>query len=162
MPLSPLFALRNTSLTTFQCVATSTTGPYATPTATIFPDQPSSSSPPTSTSSGSGSCTATSVPVTFIVTETTTYGENVFLTGNTTDLSTWSTTAGIPLSAGQYTASNPIWTVVKNLPQAEAIEYKYYKVESSGSVVWEAGSNRVFKVGGACDGTESRTDTWQT
>ncbi|MCJ1333089.1 hypothetical protein MMC10_009783 [Thelotrema lepadinum] len=137
------------------CVATSASGPYVTPTNTVFPGMPTTTSP-------SGGCTSTTIPVTFDLTETTTYGENVFITGNISTLSSWSTSSGVALSASQYTSSNPLWFATVSFPASTAFEYKYYKVESSGSVVWENGGNRLYVVGQACSGAVTQKDSWQT
>lgn len=99
--------------------------------------------------------------MTFNEVETTTYGENVYITGNITQLGNWNTASGIALSASKYTASNPLWYVTINLPPGTAIQYKYYKIESSGSVTWESNPNRQYVVPGSCAGTATESDTWR-
>ena len=135
------------------CVATSATGPYASPTSSLFPGQPTPS------------CTAKTVPVTFNVKETTVYGETVYVTGNIPALGNWATSSGsggaVALDAAQYTSSNPLWTGVVNLPAGTSFEYKYFKTESSGSVIWESGANRAGVTGQACKGGVVVGDTWR-
>ncbi|WP_063643071.1 carbohydrate-binding module family 20 domain-containing protein [Actinoplanes sp. N902-109] len=93
------------------------------------------------------------VAVTFTATVTTTYGQNVFVLGNQSALSTWATSGGTALSPAAY----PVWTGTVSLPANTTVEYKYVKKEGS-AVTWESGDNRTFSTGSAC--TKTLTDTW--
>lgn len=167
------------------CSATSYSGPYATATNTVFPSSETSatgittttSSPgttttssitttssSTSTSSGTSTstcATATSVAVTFNEIATTTYGENVFLTGSISQLGDWDTDDAIALSASQYTSSNPLWFVTVTLPAGTSFEYKYFRVETDGSIEWESDPNRSYTVPTGCSTTAVENDTWR-
>ena len=95
--------------------------------------------------------------VTFNLLATTTYGENIYLTGSIAELGNWSTESGstgsgsIALSAEKYTASNHLWYVTVQLPVGTKIEYKFFRKEGNGSVRWESGSNRDYTVSGGCE-----------
>ncbi|PYH91397.1 hypothetical protein BO71DRAFT_359468 [Aspergillus ellipticus CBS 707.79] len=135
-----------------------------------------SSSTSTSTSSTAGTTTttsssatasstcaaATTISVTFNELVTTTYGENVYLTGSISQLSDWSTSSAIALSASEYTSSNPLWTVTVDLPVGTEFEYKFIKEESDGSIVWESDPNRSYTVPTGCSGaTATVSATWK-
>lgn len=134
------------------CSMGSAAGTYATPTATSWPSTLTS-----------GTCTTpTSVAVTFDEIVTTTYGENVFIVGSISQLGSWNTANAITLSASQYTSSNPLWAVTINLPAGTTFQYKYFRKESNGSIVWESDPNRSYTVPSTC-GTTTATenDTWR-
>lgn len=134
------------------CSMGSAAGTYATPTATSWPSTLTS-----------GTCTTpTSVAVTFDEIATTTYGENVFIAGSISQLGSWNTANAIALSASQYTSSNPLWAVTINLPAGTTFQYKYFRKESDGSIVWESDPNRSYTVPSTC-GTTTATenDTWR-
>lgn len=137
------------------CAGTSASGSYAAATDTTWPTALGNS--------GSGSCTPPSmVAVTFNVIDTTVYGENVFMTGNITQLGDWSTSAGVALSAAHYTSSDNVWFLTLDLPAGAAFQYKYYNVDG-GTVTWETGSNRVYVVPETCGVTTAvENDTFRT
>jgi glucoamylase len=141
------------------CSATTVPGSYVTPTATSFPDGTGSGSGSTTTSSGCAN-TPTSVAVTFNELETTSFGENVFLTGSIPELSDWSTSKAIPLSAAQYSASNPLWSAIVDLPPGANVEFKFFKKEQNGQVVWEDDPNRSFDVPN-CQASATVDAKWQ-
>lgn len=113
---------------------------------------------------GSGICSTasacSSTPVTFDLTETTTYGEAIYITGNISSLGDWSTNSGIALSASEYTSSDHLWYVTIDFAPGTAFQYKYYKTETDGSVTWEGGNNRQYVVDGCAATTEN--DMWQS
>lgn len=124
------------------CSATSASGSYNAATDVAWPTGLSSSS--------TTSCPPPSmVAVTFNVIDTTVWGENAFLTGNISSLGDWSTSAGVALSAVDYTSSDNLWFVTLDLPAGESFQYKYYNVDGN-TVTWETGSNRVYTVPQAC------------
>ena len=108
--------------------------------------------------SGSGSTTppssCTTVAVTFAENATTVWGENVFVLGNRSELSNWSTSGGVALSSAAY----PVWKGTVSLPANTAIEYKYVKKNGS-AVTWESGANRTLNTGSAC--TLTVNDSWK-
>ncbi|CEJ56779.1 Putative Starch binding domain protein [Penicillium brasilianum] len=117
----------------------------------------------TTSASTSTTCTAaTTVSVTFNELVTTTYGENIYLTGSISQLGSWSTSSAIALSASSYTSSNPLWTVTVNLPAGTIFEYKFIKKETDGSVVWESDPNRSYTVPTGCSGLQTAVSaTWR-
>lgn len=117
----------------------------------------------TTSASTSTTCTAaTTVSVTFNELVTTTYGENIYLTGSISQLGSWSTSSAIALSASSYTSSNPLWTVTVNLPAGTTFEYKFIKKETDGSVVWESDPNRSYTVPTGCSGLQTAVSaTWR-
>lgn len=114
-----------------------------------------------STSTTSTGCSsATSVPVTFDELVTTNYGENVYIVGSISQLGNWDTSSGVALSASQYTSSNPLWSATVSLPVGTSFQYKYVKIESDGSVVWEADPNHSYTV--PCSSAATENDSWQS
>ncbi|EFX05166.1 O-glycosyl hydrolase [Grosmannia clavigera kw1407] len=97
--------------------------------------------------------TATALPVIFKETVTTVYGENIFISGSISQLGNWNTANAVALSAANYTTANPLWFVTVTLPTGTAFEYKYMKVGSGGTVIWESDPNRSFTVSSSCVGT---------
>jgi alpha-amylase len=95
------------------------------------------------------------VAVAFAVNATTTWGQNVFVLGNRSELSNWNTAGGLALSSATY----PVWRGTVNLPPNTTFEYKYVKKNGS-AVTWESGGNRVVNTGSAC--TLTLNDTWRT
>ncbi|TVY22327.1 Alpha-amylase A type-3 [Lachnellula hyalina] len=113
-------------------------------------------------SSTSASCTtATSVAVTFNALESTAYGETIKLAGNTTALGSWAPANALALSAANYTASNPQWSVTVSMAPGTAVLYKFIKVGSGGSVAWEADPNRSYTVPVGCAAAAMVRDVWQ-
>lgn len=168
------------------CAATSASGTYSSVTVTSWPSivatggttttatttgsggvtstsKTTTTASKTSTTTSSTSCTTpTAVAVTFDLTATTTYGENIYLVGSISQLGDWETSDGIALSADKYTSSNPLWYVTVTLPAGESFEYKFIRVESDDSVEWESDPNREYTVPQACgESTATVTDTWR-
>lgn len=155
------------------CRATSATGTYSTATNTKWPSTLTSGSGATTTTGGTGgttipstttaACTTpTSVAVTFDLTATTVYGENIKLSGSIPALGSWDTNNAVPLSADKYTSSNPLWYVTVDLPAGTSFQYKYIRVESDGTIQWESDPNNSYTVPAACGTiTATQTDTWR-
>lgn len=85
--------------------------------------------------SATASCPA-SVAVTFDELVTTTYGTNIKIVGNNAATGNWSPANGVALSASQYTSTDPLWDVMLNVTAGTVLQYKYIKVDSSGTVTW--------------------------
>ena len=66
----------------------------------------------------------------------------VYLSGSIAELGSWATGSAIPM-----TPSGSSWTVTVNLPQNNAIQYKYIQKDASGTVTWEPGSNHSATTG---------------
>ncbi|CAK7236002.1 hypothetical protein SCUCBS95973_009458 [Sporothrix curviconia] len=108
----------------------------------------------TATGTATTACTAaTALSVVFDELVTTTYGENVFLSGSISQLGSWDTSSAVALSAGSYTSANPLWAVTVSLPVGNSFEYKFIKKETDGSIVWESDPNRAYTVPSGCAGS---------
>lgn len=119
---------------------------------------------PTSTTSGAACASTTSLAVTFDELVTTVYGDSVYLVGSIPELGNWSPASGVPLSASQYTTSNPLWSVTVDLAPGTVIEYKFVKVNGTdGTTTWEADPNHTFTVPAACTSPAGATKSasWQ-
>ncbi|MGW2019138.1 carbohydrate-binding module family 20 domain-containing protein [Streptomyces sp. NPDC001927] len=92
----------------------------------------------------------------FAVTATTTVGQNIYVTGNRTELGNWSPAAALKLDPASY----PTWTLSVPLPAGTTFEYKYLRKDAAGNVTWESGANRVATVPPA--GQLTLTDTFRT
>ena len=86
----------------------------------------------------------------------TTFGQNVFVTGNTAALGNWNPADAVALSSAAY----PVWRATVSLPVNTAVEYKYLKKEGS-AVVWESDPNRTRTTAAASPCTATWTDTWR-
>ncbi|KAJ7223444.1 glycoside hydrolase family 13 protein [Mycena pura] len=123
---------------------------------------------------GGGGGGSSTVAVTFDETATTTFGEastlraeassiyahfpaaqNIFLVGSIPQLATWDPAAAIPLSAATY----PVWAVTVDLPPNTSFQYKFIRIETDGSVVWESDPNRSATT--SASGTQTITTTWR-
>ncbi|KAG9382628.1 Carbohydrate-binding module family 20 protein [Pyrenophora tritici-repentis] len=130
---------------------------------------PTSSSKPTTTATTSTSTAVASgcatpfatVAVTFNSKATTSFGQTVKIAGSISQLGSWNTASAPALFASQYTSSNPLWTTTIKLPAGTSLEYKFIKVESSGSVTYESGANRAYTVPKGCASAVSVDSTWK-
>jgi glycosidase len=100
------------------------------------------------------------IPVTFTVNNAspTVTGDYIFLTGDTVELSNWSTTwdgAVGPMNAPNY----PNWFLNVSVPAGRTIQFKFIKITSGGAVTWEAGSNHSYTV--PTSGTGFVNVNWQ-
>lgn len=104
--------------------------------------------------------TAKLIPVTFTVynaTPTQT-GDYIFLTGNTVELGTWSTTwdgAAGPMLTPNY----PNWFLTASVPAGQTIQFKFIKIAANGAVTWENGNNHQYTV--PTSGTGYVNVNWQ-
>ncbi|KAF9460753.1 glycoside hydrolase family 15 protein [Collybia nuda] len=94
------------------------------------------------------------VAVTFKVQATTTFGENIYVTGSVDALVNWSPDNALILSAATY----PIWSITINLPASTSIEYKYIR-KFNGAITWESDPNRKFTTPAA--GSFTLNDSWK-
>ncbi|KAI0712502.1 glucoamylase [Earliella scabrosa] len=98
--------------------------------------------------------TGPTVSVTFNVQATTVWGENIYITGNTGALQSWSPDNALLLSADGY----PTWSITVTLPANSLIEYKYIR-KFNGQVTWESDPNRSFTT--PASGSTTRNDQWR-
>ncbi|ORY57547.1 glycoside hydrolase family 13 protein [Pseudomassariella vexata] len=132
-------------------------------TTTTGPTQTTTMETTTRTSTTGTACaTSTAVAVTFEELASTSYGETIELVGNITALGNWDSSNAVALSATQYTDSHPLWTKTINFSPGTAIQYKYVKVDGSGSVSWEDDPNHTYTVPGVCETATTVSDTWQS
>ncbi|KAF2636860.1 alpha-amylase A type-3 precursor [Massarina eburnea CBS 473.64] len=107
-----------------------------------------------------GTSCPTSVSVTFTEKIVTVVGETIKIAGSTSQLGSWNTGSAPALSATSYTSSNPIWSITLSLPAGSTVQYKFVKVPSSGSVVWESDPNRSYTVP-SCQASASVSSEWK-
>jgi alpha-amylase len=100
------------------------------------------------------SCSTAAVSIAANV--TTTWGQNVFIVGNTAALGNWDPASAVALSSAGY----PVWTATVNLPAGTAVQYKYIKKEGS-TVIWESDPNRARTTPSASPCTATWTDSWR-
>ncbi|GEL96326.1 carbohydrate-binding module family 20 domain-containing protein [Cellulomonas composti] len=110
---------------------------------------------PSATPSPTSSPTASTAAVSFGVTATTSWGQNLFVVGDAAALGGWDTSKAVALSSATY----PVWRASVTLPAGTAVQYKYVRKDASGAVTWESGSNRTVTV--PATGTLTLTDTWR-
>jgi alpha-amylase len=99
-------------------------------------------------------CSTTAVA--FEANVTTTFGQNVFVTGNTAALGTWDPASAVALSSASY----PVWKATVSLPGTTSVQYKYLKKEGS-TVVWESDPNRTRTTPSATPCTATWADSWR-
>ncbi len=105
---------------------------------------------------GGGNCAVTFT----IANANTTFGQNLYVVGNTTALGNWTPASGFALAI-QGSGANVPWTGTVNLPASTALQYKYVKWNGS-TAVWESNQatgsgNREFTTC-ASGSTQSRND----
>lgn len=100
-------------------------------------------------------CDKPQATVSFAVNANTTFGENIYLVGNSPLLSNWVPTSGIRLAPSGY----PVWNVTVSLPAGTPFEYKYVKRDRNGNTIWESGNKRSFAT--PASGELTRNDNFQ-
>ncbi|BDR52287.1 putative cyclomaltodextrin glucanotransferase [Bombiscardovia nodaiensis] len=87
---------------------------------------------------------ASQVATTFTVDGTSTsYGDEIYLTGSVPELGNWSTDTAV--AVGPMVCPNyPTWFVVASVPAGQRIEYKFFVRKADGSIQWEGGNNHVY------------------
>ncbi|KAF2743043.1 carbohydrate-binding module family 20 protein [Sporormia fimetaria CBS 119925] len=120
-------------------------------------NEPANNIPPT-TCSGTPACNAR---MTFNVRIRTVPGENIYVTGQLTQLGNWDPNSAQLLSAGRYTDSDPLWSATLDLPSETVFEYKYIKKTANGQVVWESDPNRRTTSSAGCGSSGTLNDNWR-
>ena len=100
------------------------------------------------------STAAPSATVTFNAYATVAPGERLAVVGNAPQLGSWDPAKAVRLSASHY----PQWTAQVAIPAGTALEYKYVKLATDGTVTWESRPNRAATV--PADGWLSTSDGW--
>ncbi len=81
-------------------------------------------------------------PVMFhIINNQTSYGDRIFITGNTEELGNWNPSMGVEAFTSE--SMFPNWGASAYLPTRRNIEYKIVIIGTDNSVKWETGSNRM-------------------
>jgi glycosidase len=103
---------------------------------------------------------ASEVAVTFTVYNAppTNFGDNVYLTGQFSELSNWSTTTSTAIGAA-FDPNYPNWFIMASVPACWTIQFKFIIIRSNGSVQWENGGNHSYNA--PCSGTGYINVTWQ-
>ncbi|WP_306317100.1 MULTISPECIES: carbohydrate-binding module family 20 domain-containing protein [unclassified Streptomyces] len=91
----------------------------------------------------------------FNVNATTTWGQNVYVTGDKSQLGNWNTANALKLDPAAY----PVWKLNVSLPAGTTFAYKYLRKDAGGNVTWESGANRTATV--PSSGTVTLNDTWR-
>ncbi|WP_236245283.1 carbohydrate-binding module family 20 domain-containing protein [Streptomyces sp. CC210A] len=91
----------------------------------------------------------------FNVEATTSWGQDIYVTGNQAALGNWSPSGALKLDPAAY----PVWKLDVDLPAGTAFEYKYIRKDAAGNVTWESGANRTATV--PADGKVVLNDTWR-
>ncbi|MEA5515816.1 glycoside hydrolase family 15 protein [Nodularia sp. UHCC 0506] len=100
-------------------------------------------------------CDKSQANVTFRVNASTQPGEDIYLVGNHSLLSNWEPSSGIKLSSTDY----PVWSVTASLPVSTNFEYKFFKRDTNGNIIWEEGQNHTFQT--PANGSITRNDTFK-
>ena len=106
--------------------------------------------------------TGEQVSVRFMVNNASTdYGANVYLVGSVPELGNWddSKAIGSFFNSTASIASYPTWFYDVSVPAGTTIEYKFVKIDGSGNVTWESGSNHVVTT--PTEGTATVCVDWQ-
>ncbi|HEX3822739.1 MAG TPA: alpha-amylase family glycosyl hydrolase, partial [Candidatus Sulfotelmatobacter sp.] len=100
------------------------------------------------------------IPVTFTVNNATptSPGDYIFLTGSTVELGNWGTTFDTAIGP-MLDPNYPNWFLNTSMPAGAAIQFKFIKIASNGTVTWENGANHQYTV--PASGTGSVNVTWQ-
>ncbi|WP_420031951.1 carbohydrate-binding module family 20 domain-containing protein [Streptomyces sp. cg28] len=109
-------------------------------------------------SCGSGSTTDPdpATGASFSVNASTSWGENIYVTGNKDQLGNWNTGNALKLDPAAY----PVWKLDVALPAGTSFEYKYLRKDASGTVTWESGANRTATI--SSSGAVALSDTWRS
>ncbi|MFG2680500.1 carbohydrate-binding module family 20 domain-containing protein [Streptomyces sp. NPDC048392] len=92
--------------------------------------------------------------VSFAVGANTSWGQNVYVTGNRPELGDWNPAGALALDAAAY----PVWKRDVELPEGTTFQYKYLRKDEAGHVTWESGANRTATVGTT---RTTLSDTWR-
>lgn len=75
----------------------------------------------------------------FQVNASTYYGENIYLTGNSSDLGNWDLGQAIPMQSSNYTSERPLWFAKVPLSAGENIGYAFVREQDCGQGwIWES------------------------
>ncbi|MCM5678390.1 alpha amylase C-terminal domain-containing protein [Schlegelella sp. S2-27] len=98
--------------------------------------------------------------ISFNVTASTVWGQNVFVVGNVAALGNWTPTSAAAMTWLSGSGSTGHWRATVQLPANTSLQYKYIKRDGAGNVVWESGSNRIVTTP-APGAATAVNDAWQ-
>lgn len=105
------------------------------------------------------SCT---VSVSFKTTHSTEWGESIWVVGSLPELGVWDTSKALMLTGSSGADSTTNWEVSADLPSDMHVSYKFIKLQTDGTPVWEERSNREFDTS-SCSGPKIQEGgKWQT
>ncbi|KAK1781389.1 carbohydrate-binding-like protein [Copromyces sp. CBS 386.78] len=95
----------------------------------------------------------------FQVNASTYYGENIYLTGNSSDLGNWDLGQAIPMQSSNYTSERPLWFAKVPLTAGENVGYAFVREQDCGQGwIWEdvdvTKGNRTVSVPACVEGEE--------
>lgn len=104
--------------------------------------------------SGSATGTTGTTSVKFTINYSNTVsGQDLYIVGSTAQLGSWNTANAIKLSGAAY----PNWTVTVGLTTGTNVQYKYFRRDQSGNILWEGDPNNSLTPSGS---SQAVTDTW--
>ncbi|SMR54833.1 unnamed protein product [Zymoseptoria tritici ST99CH_3D1] len=104
---------------------------------------------------------AGSIPVTFNLLAQTGWGESIQVAGSTDELGNWAAANAVALTAAQYTAGNPLWSITVDLPVGQSFSYKFIRISVDGTVIWEDDPDRFYTVPGNGATAATISNSWQ-
>lgn len=84
-------------------------------------------------------------------------GQNVYLIGDRMEFGTWNTSYAVPASY----IGNGVWQATFNLGANHLYNFKAFKKDGSGNIIWENGSNHNWAIPYIGGGTALYTLNWQ-
>jgi hypothetical protein len=101
----------------------------------------------------------TQIPVTFTVDKVspTAPGENVYLTGNVSELGNWSTKASVAIGP-MMDPHHPTWFLLVSVPACKTVAFKFIIIHANGSVQREGGNDHTYTV--PCSGVGTVETVW--
>lgn len=87
------------------------------------------------------------INVLFNLNATTYYGENIYITGNTTELGNWDLGKALPLNARGYTEERPLWSLDTYFEAGEGVDYKFVRQEDCNQPWIYEDQNRTVAIG---------------
>ncbi|WP_077705481.1 alpha-amylase family glycosyl hydrolase [Virgibacillus dokdonensis] len=100
------------------------------------------------------------VSIQFVVNDAyTRTGDNIYLTGNISELGNWKTEEAIGPMFNQVQYKYPKWYYEVSVPANKKIEFKFIKKDHTGTVIWESGKNHTYTT--PKQGTDTIKVDWQ-
>ncbi|KAJ5042509.1 uncharacterized protein L3040_005052 [Drepanopeziza brunnea f. sp. 'multigermtubi'] len=126
------------------CAGTSTPGVYVPATAAGAPNV----------------TTGCQINVQFNVNASTYFGENLYVSGSSTDLGAWDLGNAIPMGAGGYTSERPLWSVSTYLPAGQTVDFKYVREQNCNQAPIFESQDRTLVVPACGSAAVVTDDAW--